>query len=183
MIKKLWEGITSMGTWLKNQLSGFISNAISAVTGGGSSSASSSGGGAGRRSAAAPAMLAAEADEEPAPVLFRAAPANTGASLAQTVTRSLSNAESQTQAMASIRRVQRDMSDAGRSAAAYYTAPERRSAGNPPAGNAWNGADAAAIGKAVREALDGVALVAEGRKLGRLVTTQQNNMGRAMGTR
>lgn len=128
-------------------------------------------------------MLAAEAAEEPAPVLFRAAPANTGASLAQSVTRSLSNAESQTQAMASIRRVQRDMADAGRSAAAYYTAPERRSGGNPLAGNAGNGVDAAAIGKAVREALDGAVVLADGRKIGRLVTTQQDNMGRAMGTR
>lgn len=183
MIRKLWDGITSMGKWLKDNLGDFISNAINAVTGGGARSTASSGGGAARRSAAAPAALAAETAEESAPALFRAAPANAGASLAQTVTSSLSNAESQTRALASIRRVQRDMADAGNSAAAYYTAPERRSGGNPQAGNAGNGADAAAIGKAVREALDGAAVLADGRKIGRLVTTQQDNMGRALGTR
>lgn len=183
MIRKLWDGITSMGKWLKDNLGDFISNAINAVTGGGARSTASSGGGAARRSAAAPAALAAETAEESAPALFRAAPANAGASLAQTVTSSLSNAESQTRALASIRRVRRDMADAGNSAAAYYTAPERRSGGNPPAGNAGNGADAAVIGRAVREALDGAAVLADGRKIGRLVTTQQDNMGRALGTR
>lgn len=181
LVENLWNGINDKVEWLKSKVRGVI-DIIKGIFGGGSSSTASSGGGAARRSAAAPAMLAAAADEEPAPVLFRAAPANTGASLAQSVTRSLSNAESQTQALASIRRVQRDMADAGRSAAAYYTAPERRSAGNPPAGNAGNGADAAAIGKAVREALDGAVVLADGRKIGRLVTTQQDNMGRAFGT-
>lgn len=182
LVENLWNGINDKVEWLKSKVRGVI-DIIKGIFGGGSSSTASSGGGAARRSAAAPAMLAAEAAEEPAPALFRAAPANTGASLAQSVTRSLSNTESQTQAIASIRRVQRDMADAGASAAAYYTAPERRSAGNPLAGNAGNGVDAAAIGKAVREALDGAVVLADGRKIGRLVTTQQDNMGRAMGTR
>lgn len=182
LVENLWNGINDKVEWLKSKVRGVI-DIIKGIFGGGSSSTASSGGGAARRSAAAPAMLAAAAAEEPAPVPFRSAPANTGASLAQSVTRSLSNAESQTQAMASIRLVQRDMADAGRSAAAYYTAPERRSGGNPPAGDAGNGADAVAIGKAVREALDGAVVLADGRKIGRLVTTQQNNMGRALGTR
>lgn len=181
LVENLWNGINDKVEWLKSKVRGVI-DIIKGIFGGGSSSTASSGGGAARRSAA-PAMLAAESAEEPAPVLFRAAPANTGASLAQSVTRSLSNTEAQTQAMASIRRVQRDMADAGRSVAAYYTAPERRSAGNTQAGNAGNGADAAAIGKAVREALDGAVVLADGRKIGRLVTTQQDNMGRALGTR
>lgn len=184
MIKKLWDGISSLAGWIKDKAASLVKSIAGSISGGMRQDAANAAASAAvtGRSAAAPAMLAAAADEEPAPVLFRAAPANTGASLAQSVTRSLSNAESQTQAMASIRRVQRDMADAGRSAAAYYTAPERRSAGNPPAGNAGNGADAAAIGKAVREALDGAKVVMDGRTVGRLTTIQQDNMGRALGT-
>lgn len=181
LVENLWNGINDKVEWLKSKVRGVI-DIIKGIFGGGTSSTASSGGGAARRSAASPAALAAEWEPAPAPVPFRAAPANAGASLAQSVTSSLSNAESQTRALASIRRVQRDMADAGNSAAAYYTAPERRSGGNPPAGNAGNGADAAAIGKAVREALDGAAVLADGRKIGRLVTTQQDNMGRAFGT-
>lgn len=183
MIQGLWEGIKSMGTWIKEKIGGFISGIVGSLSGGMRKEAANAAKSTASSRSAAPAMLAAESAEEPAPVLFRAAPANTGASLAQSVTRSLSNTEAQTQALASIRRVQRDMADAGRSAAAYYTAPERRSVGNPPAGNAGNGADAADIGKAVREALDGAVVLADGRKIGRLVTTQQDNMGRALGTR
>lgn len=182
LVENLWNGINDKVEWLKSKVRGVI-DIIKGIFGGGSSSTASSGGGAGRRSAPAPAALAAEAAEEPAPALFRAAPANAGASLAQAVTHSLSNEESQARATAAIRRVQRDMADTGASVAAYYTAPERRSGGNPPAGNAGNGAaDAAAIGKAVREALDGAKVVMDGRTVGRLTAIQQNNMGRALGT-
>lgn len=184
LVENLWNGINDKVEWLKSKVRGVI-DIIKGIFGGGTSSTASSGGGAARRSAASPAALAAEWEPAPAPasVPFRAAPANAGASLAQTVTSSLSNAESQTRALASIRRVQRDMADAGNSAAAYYTAPERRSGGNPPAGNSGNGADAAAIGKAVREALDGAKVVMDGRTVGRLTAIQQDNMGRALGTR
>lgn len=184
MIKKLWDGITSMGPWLKKQLSGFISNALSAITGGGNSSTSSSAGTA-RRSAAAPAAIAVDLDPEPEPkpAPFRALRLGDGAALAQTVTNSLSNAESQTRTMASVLKLQRDMADVSGSVAAYYTSPERRG-GGPIAqpGNAGNGVDAAAIGQAVREALNGAAVVMDGRTLGRLTTVHQNNIGRALGT-
>lgn len=183
LITYLWNGINDKVEWLKSKVRGVI-DGVKGIFGGGSKSTASSGAAAARRSAASPAALAAaEWEPAPAPAPFRAAPANAGASLAQTVTSSLSNAESQTRALASIRRVQRDMADAGNSAAAYYTAPERRSGGNPPAGNAGNGADAAAIGKAVREALDGAKVVMDGRTVGRLTAIQQDNMGRALGTR
>ena len=74
------------------------------------------------------------------------------------------------------------MADAGASVAAYYTAPEQRNRGGTPAGNAGNGVDAAAVGQAVREALEGAKVVVDGRTLGRLTMTQQSNMGRAFGT-
>lgn len=181
MIKKLWEGISSMGDWLREKIGGFISNAISAVTGGGNKTASS-GGGAGRRSAAAPAAMAVwEPEAEPNPAPFRAARFG-GGLIPQTLTRSLSETEAGVRTTAAIRRVQRDMADAGASVAAYYTAPERRGGGNPSAGNAGNGVDAAAIGQAVREALEGAKVVVDGRTLGRVTMTQQSNMGRAFGT-
>lgn len=185
MIQGLWEGIKSMGTWIKEKIGGFISGIVGSLSGGMRNEAANAAKTAASSRSAAPATPAAEwePDPAPAPVPFRAAPANAGASLAQTVTSSLSNAESQTRALASIRRVQRDMADAGNSAAAYYTAPERRSGGNPPAGNSGNGADAAAIGNAVREALDGAKVVMDGRTVGRLTAIQQDNMGRALGTR
>lgn len=185
MVKKIWDGITSMGTWLKNQLSGFISNTISAITGGGSSSTASSGGGTARRSAATPAALAAaewEPDPDPAPAPFRAARLSGGEALAQAVTRSLSNAESQTRATAAIRRVQRDMADTGASVAAYYTTPERRSGGNPPAGNTENGMDYRTMVSAFQEAMEKMNINLDGRKVGRMTTIQQSNMGKAFGT-
>ena len=52
MVQKLWDGIKSMGDWIRTQLGGFISNAINSVTGGSSKSTASSSGGAVRRSAA-----------------------------------------------------------------------------------------------------------------------------------
>ena len=102
--------------------------------------------------------------------------------LFRSLTRSLSETEAGVRTTAAIRRVQRDMADAGASVAAYYTAPERRGGGNPSAGNAGNGVDAAAIGQAVREALEGAKVVVDGRTLGRVTMTQQSNMGRAFGT-
>lgn len=181
MIKKLWEGISSMGDWLREKIGGFISNAISAVTGGGNKTASS-GGGVRRSSAAAPAAMAVwEPEAEPNPAPFRAARFG-GGLIPQTLTRSLSETEAGVRTTAAIRRVQRDMADAGASVAAYYTAPERRGGGNPSAGNAGNGVDAAAIGQAVREALEGAKVVVDGRTLGRVTMTQQSNMGRAFGT-
>lgn len=181
LITSLWNGINDKVEWLKKKVGGVI-DSIKGVFGGGSSSMASSGGGAGRRSAVAPVMLAAEAGEEVGPMLFRAARMSGGESFPQAVTRSLSDTESNLRATAAIRRVQRDMADAGASVAAYYTAPERRGGGNPSAGNAGNGVDAAAIGQAVREALEGAKVVVDGRTLGRVTMTQQSNMGRAFGT-
>ena len=181
LITSLWNGINDKVEWLKSKVSGVIES-IKGIFGGGSSSTASSGGGARRSSAAAPAAMAVwepEADPNPAP--FRAARFGSGL-IPQALTRSLSETEAGVRTTAAIRRVQRDMADAGASVAAYYTAPERRGGRNPSAGNAGNGVDAAAIGQAVREALEGAKVVVDGRTLGRLTMTQQSNMGRAFGT-
>lgn len=181
LITSLWNGINDKVEWLKSKVSGVIES-IKGIFGGGSSSTASSGGGAGRRSAAAPAALAVwEPEADPNPVPFRAVRFG-GGLIPQALTRSLSETEAGVRTTAAIRRVQRDMADAGASVAAYYTAPERRGGRNPSAGNAGNGVDAAAIGQAVREALEGAKVVVDGRTLGRLTMTQQSNMGRAFGT-
>lgn len=181
LITSLWNGINDKVEWLKSKVSGVIES-IKGIFGGGSSSTASSGGGAGRRSAAAPAVMAVwEPEAEPNPGPFRAARFG-GGLIPQALTRSLSETEAGVRTTAAIRRVQRDMADAGASVAAYYTAPERRGGGNPSAGNAGNGVDAAAIGQAVREALEGAKVVVDGRTLGRVTMTQQSNMGRAFGT-
>lgn len=181
LITSLWNGINDKVEWLKSKVSGVIES-IKGIFGGGSSSTASGGGGAGRRSAAAPAAMAVwEPEAEPNPAPFRAARFGSGL-IPQALTRSLSETEAGVRTTAAIRRVQRDMADAGASVAAYYTAPERRGGGNPSAGNAGNGVDAAAIGQAVREALEGAKVVVDGRTLGRVTMTQQSNMGRAFGT-
>lgn len=183
MIQGLWEGIKSMGTWIKDKVAGFIGGIVGTLSGGARNdvaNAAKSAAVSGR--SAAPAMLAAEAGEETGPMLFRAARMSGGESLPQAVTRSLSDTESNLRATAAIRRVQRDMDNTAASVAAYYTAPERRTSGNPPASTAGNAVDAAAIGRAVREALEGAKVVVDGRTLGRVTMTQQNNMGRAFGT-
>lgn len=181
LITSLWNGINDKVEWLKSKVSGVIES-IKGIFGGGSSSTASSGGGARRSSAAAPAAMAVwEPEAEPNPAPFRAARFG-GGLIPQALTRSLSETEAGVRTTAAIRRVQRDMADAGASVAAYYTAPERRGGGNPSAGNAGNGVDAAAIGQAVREALEGAKVVVDGRTLGRVTMTQQSNMGRAFGT-
>ena len=183
MIQGLWEGIKSMGTWIKDKVAGFIGGIVGTLSGGArndvanaAKSAAVSG-----RSAAPAAMAVWEPEAEPNPAPFRAARFG-GGLIPQALTRSLSETEAGVRTTAAIRRVQRDMADAGASVAAYYTAPERRGGGNPSAGNAGNGVDAAAIGQAVREALEGAKVVVDGRTLGRITMTQQSNMGRAFGT-
>lgn len=181
LITSLWNGINDKVEWLKSKVSGVIES-IKGIFGGGSSSTASGGGGAGRRSAAAPAAMAVwepEADPNPAP--FRAARFGSGL-IPQTLTRSISETEAGVRTTAAIRRVQRDMADAGASVAAYYTAPERRGGGNPSAGNAGNGMDYRALVSAFQEAMENMNINLDGRKVGRMTTNQQSNMGRAFGT-
>jgi len=181
LITSLWNGISDKVEWLKKKVGGVI-DSIKGVFGGGSSSMASSGGGAGRRSAAAPAAMAVwEPEAEPNPAPFRAARFGSGL-IPQALTRSLSETEAGVRTTAAIRRVQRDMADAGASVAAYYTAPERRGGGNPSAGNAGNGMDYRALVSAFQEAMENMNINLDGRKVGRMTTNQQSNMGRAFGT-
>ena len=184
LITSLWNGINDKVEWLKSKVSGVIES-IKGIFGGGSSSTASSGGGAGRRSAAAPAAVVLEPDSDPDPKPKPKpfpTPRFGGGLIPQALTRSLSETEAGVRTTAAIRRVQRDMADAGASVAAYYTAPERRGGGNPSAGNAGNGMDYRALVSAFQEAMENMNINLDGRKVGRMTTNQQSNMGRAFGT-
>lgn len=178
MIKGLWEGIKSMGTWIKNNVGGFLKGLVNSSSGEMRQQASS--GGAGRRSAAVPAALSLDNDQAPTPFSFPAPRSSAPSSSA--LLRSLSDTETNVRATAAVRRVQRDLDAVGNSVAAYYTAPERQGGRNTPGGTAWNDIDWEKIGQILQKSLEGAKFVADGRELGRLTLKQQNDMGRAFGT-
>ncbi len=178
MIKGLWEGIKSMGTWIKNNVGGFLKGLVNSSSGEMRQQASS--GGAGRRSAAVPAALSLDNDQAPTPFSFPAPRSSAPSSSA--LLRSLSDTETNVRATAAVRRVQRDLDAVGNSVAAYYTAPERQGGRNTPGGTAWNDIDWEKIGRILQKSLEGAKFVADGRELGRLTLKQQNDMGRAFGT-
>lgn len=186
MIQGLWEGIKSMGTWIKDKVAGFIGGIVGTLSGGERNdvaNAAKSAAVSGRSAAPAAAVLEPDSDPEPKP---KPKPFPTprfgGGLIPQALTRSLSETEAGVRTTAAIRRVQRDMADAGASVAAYYTAPERRGGGNPSAGNAGNGMDYRTLVSAFQEAMENMNINLDGRKVGRMTTNQQSNMGRAFGT-
>ncbi len=183
MIQGLWEGIKSMGTWLKEKVVGFISGIVGSLSGGMRNEAANAAKSAVSSRSAAPAALAVwEPEAEPNLAPFRAARFGGGGLIPQALTHSLSETEAGVRTTAAIRRVQRDMADAGASVAAYYTAPERRGNGNPQPVRSETGFTAAELAAAMREALKGTQVVMDGRMVGRLVAINQGNMGRALGT-
>ena len=179
MIKQLWQGITSMGQWLRTQLGGFISNAISAVTGGGNKT-SSSGGGTGRRMAA-PALAAAEPADDDFPWPPKKPSPSPAPFSANGLIRSLSDAEAGTRMLASVHRVRQDVNSAVGGVAGYYSARQNWS-GNLPPENGGSGVDYQTMVSAFREAMEGMGVTLDGRKAGTITAVHQSNMGRAFGT-
>lgn len=171
MIKKLWEGISSMGEWLRGKIGGFISNAISAVTGGSKSSSSSSGGSTRARSA--PERAAASVNDAPnGPDM--PAPANAPVDGAA----GYSLTASDFSRVAAVRALESAIPNAV-SRVSVSTAAMAPAAGDGGNGSRFHAKDIAA---AIHEELNGMAVMMDGRTVGRLVTNQQNNMGRAFGT-
>lgn len=179
MIKKLVEGIKSMASWLKSQLGGFISNAVSSVTGG-SSKNSSSGGGASRQSI--PRTAPAELNND-SPVLFQAMRMDNGASAVQAMKSSVSSVGEDLRATGALLRVRQDIDNTAASVASYYSAQAeaRQSASNTVSGTS-GGITAAELATAIRQELNGMKVEMDGRTVGRLTAKNQNNMGRALGT-
>lgn len=164
MIKKLWDGISSMGEWLRGKIGGFISNAISAVTGGGSKSSSSGGGSSRPRSSPASA-----------PASRMAAPANESDGNGE---EGISLAAS-TFSRASAVRALESAIPAAQSRVAAATA-----AMAPTGGTSYENypVSKASMAEAFKEAMNGMAVTMDGRTVGRVVTKQQNNIGRSFGT-
>ncbi len=173
IVKKLWERITGMGEWLRGKVDGFISGIISAVTSGGSKSSSYSGGST--RARPAPARAAAPVNDAPnGPDM--PAPANVPVD----GTAGYSLAASDFSRAAAVRALE----------SAIPNAVSRVSVST--AAMAPAGADASTSTVAInalrmemeglRRDLNGIKVVMDGRTVGRMVTKQQNNIGRAFGT-
>lgn len=164
MIKKLWEGISGMGEWLRGKIGGFISNAISAVTGGGSKSSSFSGGSSSPRSSPASA---------PAPRMD--APANeSGGNGEEGI-----SLEASSFSRASAVRALESAIPAAQSRVSAATA-----AMAPAGGTSYENypVSKASMAEAFKDAMNGMEVTMDGRTVGRVVTKQQNNIGRAFGT-
>ena len=174
LIKNLWDGINDKVEWLKSKVRG-IGDSIKNIFTGGSSKSSSP-------SAASPRSAVPAAEEAGSVFSLRAAPA---AAAVQSLQRSVSETETNTRAGAALRQVRRDISSTAGSVAAYYSAPENRS-GVRQTGNAGNGitpeALAAAVAAAVKREMSGLAVELDGRPVGRLVSREETNRGRALGT-
>ena len=168
MIKKLWDGIASMGEWLRSKIGGFISNAISAVTGGSNSSS-----GGNTRARPAPARAAAPVSDAPNDP-DTPAPAN--APVDGTVGYSLT--ASDFSRAAAVRALESAIPNAVSrvSVSTAAMAPAAGDGGNRPRSLA------AEVAEAVHNELNGMEVTMDGRTVGRLVTKQQNNIGRAFGT-
>lgn len=179
LLTYLWNGINDKVEWLKSRVRG-IGDSIKSIFTGGSDSSAKSGGGTGRRMAA-PALVAAEpADDDflwppkkpsPSPAPFSA----------NGLVRSLSDAEAGTRMLASVHRVRQDVNSAVGGVAGYYSARQNRS-GNLPPENGGNGPDHASMVAAFREAMEGMGVTLDGRKVGTITAVHQSNMGRAFGT-
>lgn len=168
VVRKLWEGITGMGEWLRGKVDGFISGIISAVTGGGSKSSSSGGGSSRPRSSPASA-----------PTSRMAAPANEsngnseeGISLtASTFSRASAVRALESAIPAAQNRV---------SVATAAMAPASTSSYKPELGAAVESLRTE-LGLLHKE-LCNMSVIMDGRTVGRLISNHQNNMGRAFGT-
>lgn len=164
MIKKLWEGISGMGEWLRGKVDGFISGIISAVTGGGSKSSSSGGGSSRPRSS-----------PTSAPVSRMATPANESGGNGE----GAANLAVSTFSRASSVRALESAIPAAQSRVAAATA-----AMAPAGGTSYENypVSKASMAEAFKEAMNGMEVTMDGRTVGRVVTKQQNNIGRSFGT-
>lgn len=174
LIKNLWDGINDKVEWLKSKVRG-IGDSIKNIFTGGSSKSSSP-------SAASPRSAVPAAEEAGSVFSLRAAPA---AAAVQSLQRSVSETETNTRAGAALRQVRRDINSTAGSVAAYYSAPENRNGGRQT-GNTGNSITeetlAEAVAAAVKREMSGMAVEMDGRPVGRMVSRQQSNQGRALGT-
>lgn len=175
MIKGLWEGIKSMASWIKDNVVGFIKGIAGSLSGSmrkeAESAAKSSGGGS-SRSRSAPARVAPANDvtggaDVPTPAN---APVSGGAGYSLTA--------SDFSRAAAVRALESAIPNAVSrvSVSTAAMAPAAGDGGSNPRSMPNDIADA------IHQELNGMKVTMDGRTVGRIVTEQQNNMGRAFGT-
>lgn len=174
IVKKLWEGITGMGEWLRGKVDGFISGIISAVTGGGSKSSSSG---------SSKARSAPESPNSPRPSPTRMAPAGDfSGETAGNEGGSYSLTASDFSRAAAVRALESAIPNAV-SRVSVSTAAMGPSAGGRETATAATVAALCKGMEALINELNGMKVTMDGRTVGRLVSEHQNNIGRAFGTK
>ncbi|WP_297301458.1 hypothetical protein [uncultured Oscillibacter sp.] len=174
IVKKLWEGITGMGEWLRGKVDGFISGIISAVTGGGSKSSSSG---------ISKARSAPESPNNPRPSPASMSPAGDfSGETAGNEGGSYSLTASDFSRAAAVRALESAIPNAvGR--VSVSTAAMGPSAGGRETATAATVAALCKGMEALINELNGMKVTMDGRTVGRLVSEHQNNIGRAFGTK
>ena len=174
IVKKIWEGITGMGEWLRGKVDGFISGIISAVTGGGSKSSSSG---------SSKARPAPESPNSPRPSPTRMAPAGDfSGETAGNEGGSYSLTASDFSRAAAVRALESAIPNAV-SRVSVSTAAMGPSAGGRETATAATVAALCKGMEALINELNGMKVTMDGRTVGRLVSEHQNNIGRAFGTK
>lgn len=174
IVKKLWEGITGMGEWLRGKVDGFISGIISAVTGGGSKSSSSG---------SSKARPAPESSNSPRPSPASMSPAGDfSGETAGNEGGSYSLTASDFSRAAAVRALESAIPNAV-SRVSVSTAAMGPSAGGRETATAATVAALCKGMEALINELNGMKVTMDGRTVGRLVSEHQNNIGRAFGTK
>ncbi|WP_367276457.1 hypothetical protein, partial [uncultured Oscillibacter sp.] len=177
IVKKLWEGITGMGEWLRGKVDGFISGIISAVTGGGSKS--STGGSSRSRSA----LNNQNSPNSPRPSPASMSPAGDfSGETAGNEGGSYSLTASDFSRAAAVRALESAIPNAV-SRVSVSTAAMAPSAGGRETATATTVAALCKGMEALINELNGMKVTMDGRTVGRLVSEHQNNIGRAFGTK
>lgn len=170
MIKGLWEGIKSMVSWIKDNIAGFIKGIAGSLIGSmrkeAESAAKSSSGGSRARPALAGTPASGTSD----------APMPVNSSVDGAAVYSLTASDF---SRASAVRALESAIPAAQSRVAAATA-----AMAPAGGTSYENypVSRASMAEAFKEAMNGMEVIMDGRAVGRAVTKQQNNIGRAFGT-
>lgn len=169
MINGLWEGIKSMVSWIKDNIAGFIKGIAGSLSGSmrkeAESAAKSSGGGS-SRSLSSPAS---------APFSRMVAPVNESDGNGED---GISLTASTFSRVSAVRALESAI-PAAQSRIAAATA-----AMAPAGGTSYENypVSRASMAEAFKDAMNGMEVTMDGRTVGRMVTKQQNNIGRAFGT-
>lgn len=177
MIKGLWEGIKSMVSWIKDNIVGFIKGIAGSLSGSmrkeAESAAKSSSGGSSK------ARSAPESPNSPRPSPVSMSPAGDfSGETAGNEDGSYSLTASDFSRAAAVRALESAIPNAVSrvSVSTAAMAPAAGDGGNKPRSLA------AEVAEAVHNELNGMEVTMDGRTVGRMVTKQQNNIGRAFGT-